>query len=440
MQRLDGTKMLSPVRSAPPIRAELAGYPAVLWWSLWFWLGTRPAVALLLREDLYTASVVSSLITVTLALLFALFALGKPSHVRARTGIWAGVYYAITTVSSLASPFITSENFLRVFGLLASSASVTFALVVYFNRTSSLSALKLAAQGYVPGILLMTLVLVASNPSLLAFREMAWRFGDPDVLHPNVLGAAFGAGLLALVFLPVYPFLVRYGLAMLIGIALLATVSKTSIAATAIGLVSGWFLLRGIRKLSLSLVLSFGGIVGSLVVGNFVLDQVEAYFSDPYLSSTLSGRTVLWDFVLRLVAERPVLGYGFAVLKDVMLPYAPSLGWRLAVQAHNAYVDVLFSSGYVGLAVFAALLLRIMYFLVVSIRILRDNTPSAFLAALTMFLLVRSVTEGTLNLGPDFAMLMTVALAAENVVYHKRLSLSSGASLLVPYSLSVGRR
>jgi O-antigen ligase len=386
---------------------------------------------LLLRDDLYTASIVNSLGAVAFGLLFALLALARPSRWRSSVAFWAGAYYTVTAVATLTSPFVTSDNVLRVLGLMASSAAITLAFVVVFNRAAPLSALTLAARGYVSGILVTTLALVATNPSTLAFQEAALRFGDLDVLHPNSLGAAYAVAFLALVFLPVYQSLpLRYGLAVFLGTTLLATVSKTSIGSTLVGLVVGWFVLRGVRKLTFGLALSCGAALGALLIGNYLLDQLEAYLSSPYTSSTLSGRTVLWDLVLWLVEERPALGYGFAVMKDVLLPYAPSLGWRASFnQAHNAYLDVLFSSGYVGLAVFAMVLLNAVYLLVVAIRVLGGKDPAAYLSAMTTFLLVRSATVGALKLGPDFSMLVAVALAAESVARRARSKTSSVETL-----------
>lgn len=401
----------------------MAWHVVVLWWLLWFWLGARSVVPLLFRENLYTASVVNSLSAVIFGSFFTLLALLRPSLLRCRIGFWAAAYYAVVVLATFTSPFLTGENLLRVLGLLATSSAITLALIIAFNLVAPLPALLLAAQGYVPGVLLTTLTLVVTNPSVLALQEAGGRFGDVEVLHPNSLGMAYGLGLLGLVFLPVYrSVLLRYGLAFLFAIALLATFSKTSIGAVVVAMGAAWFVLPAIRKLGFGLVAGLGGAFIALLVGDYVLDQWQAYLGNRYLLSTLTGRTVLWTLVLRLLAERPALGYGFAVMKDVVGPYASSIGWWSSYnQAHSAYLDALFSSGYLGMTFFALLVLRTLYLSVAAIRTLRGNLPAPYLAAITTFLLVRSVTEGALNLGFDFGVLMAVALASERVVRRGQL-------------------
>lgn len=394
----------------------------VLWASLWFWMGARLIVPLLLRDNLYTASVVSVFSAVGYGFVFALFTLVRPSVLKSSVSFWAAVYYGMVFLATSISPLVSGDNFLRVVGLLAVSISISLSLIVGFRLMPPLSALVVAAQWYIPGVLLATLFLLVTNPAAFAFLEVGGRFGDAELLHPNSLGLVYGLGLLFLLFLPVYPWrLVQYGLTFLLGLALLATFSKTSIAAVVVAIAVAWLVLRGVRKLVFGFAAALGGTVLALLMGNYVLSQLQAYFDNPYLSSTLSGRTVLWHLILKLVTERPVLGFGFGVLKDLVGPYSSSLGWSVTiVQAHNAYFDVLFSSGYLGLIFFVLLILRYVYIVVVAIRSLRGDRPAAFLAAVTVFLLARSLTEGALNLGFDFWVLMTAALAAERLVWLSR--------------------
>lgn len=59
--------------------------------------------------------------------------------------------------------------------------------------------------------------------------------------------------------------------------------------------------------------------------------------------STLGGRTQLWSEVLQLVFERPIVGWGYAASRDVILDRVPWAGY-----AHNAVVQTLVDLGVVG--------------------------------------------------------------------------------------------
>jgi len=59
---------------------------------------------------------------------------------------------------------------------------------------------------------------------------------------------------------------------------------------------------------------------------------------------TLSGRTYLWTNYVRLIAERPLLGYGFAVVSRM----GSFWGTVSTTNTHNGYIEVLLSTGILG--------------------------------------------------------------------------------------------
>lgn len=75
-------------------------------------------------------------------------------------------------------------------------------------------------------------------------------------------------------------------------------------------------------------------------------------------SSDLTGRLGIWDAVIALGQQRPVAGWGWV---SYWVPWAApfdDLAFRNGVrqlQAHNAWIDVWFQLGVIGLIVFAAL-------------------------------------------------------------------------------------
>jgi exopolysaccharide production protein ExoQ len=77
-------------------------------------------------------------------------------------------------------------------------------------------------------------------------------------------------------------------------------------------------------------------------------------------SSDLTGRLGIWDAVIALAEQRPVVGWGWV---SFWMPWAApfdDLAFRNGVrqlQAHNAWIDLWLQLGLIGVAVFAALVI-----------------------------------------------------------------------------------
>lgn len=77
--------------------------------------------------------------------------------------------------------------------------------------------------------------------------------------------------------------------------------------------------------------------------------------------ATLTGRTEIWDYAIRYINERPLLGYGYNVFWEETGPVKrylmKDLGWEPA-SAHNGYLEVALNFGVTGFLLFAAFLLE----------------------------------------------------------------------------------
>lgn len=96
----------------------------------------------------------------------------------------------------------------------------------------------------------------------------------------------------------------------------------------------------------LLLVCSAG--IGALLTTS--LTEVLATFGrDP----SLTGRLPLWEILAKLIAHRPLLGYGYSAFWSIDNPYAQyvwsAVEWD-APEAHNGYIDLLLQVGVPGLA------------------------------------------------------------------------------------------
>src|SRR3546814_398526 len=102
--------------------------------------------------------------------------------------------------------------------------------------------------------------------------------------------------------------------------------------------------------------------VGFLAVGAFFVPQtwidrmktIETYQED---SSALS-RLEVWRFGIKIANERPLVGGGFRVSYDdaIYLKYVPDARKGRGRNYHSVYFEVLGELGYVGLAIYLALL------------------------------------------------------------------------------------
>jgi exopolysaccharide production protein ExoQ len=142
---------------------------------------------------------------------------------------------------------------------------------------------------------------------------------------------------------------------------LVATKSKTSLGVAVLVTVAGPFLHtllgRGgaVRLLALLVVMGVGlcSMVAASAAGVTTDDLLLLVFGD----LTFTQRTPIWGAVVRSIADRPWLGYGFGSFWDIgavlnPLRYAPWDAFYMDAQvintAHNGYLDQLLQTGAVG--------------------------------------------------------------------------------------------
>ncbi|MBP2312545.1 O-antigen ligase family protein [Azospirillum soli] len=174
----------------------------------------------------------------------------------------------------------------------------------------------------------------------------------------GVLRRAPSIALAALLLIASWWFLVQTNSKTSLGLAMLLTVALPGPL---------WALNRiESARLALPLMALLGLSLGVLYLGVLGID-----FEDLQLlvfgDLTFTGRTFIWDALVREIADRPLLGYGFGSFWDIGQPLNPIksaspyeffLLANLINTAHSGYLDVLLQTGVVGLLLAVAALLR----------------------------------------------------------------------------------
>lgn len=387
----------------------------LFWRLLWFWLGASYSLPLFFPTNLYWVSAASVLSSISLGTLFVITWLYRPLRINSSFAKWVFLYVAWVAFTSVLSPYVW-ENWLSTAGYFIATIFLLIAIMIGLRFLNTDYAIIVAGRAYVLGVAFTTINLV-----LLGLKESS-RFGNDELLHPNSLGFLYSSVLCFLLSFRLFRFKILKNLVLLVfAILLVLTFSKTSVIAMLVAVIAGSVFQQGWHKAKYILSLLIIGVIVYIFLADYLQSQIQVYTSNPYLVSTLTGRTILWDWVLEMVGERPWLGYGYATFREVFKLYSLALGFVVpATQAHNALLDVMFTGGYIGLTIFVVILIKALIVVLKTSAKFQGEPKALFMVLITTFILVRSLTEGSLNLGRDFLFLVLTVLLGERCLSLER--------------------
>ncbi len=174
--------------------------------------------------------------------------------------------------------------------------------------------------------------------------------------HKNVLGHVMSVGVIAELYILTATKLRSFWQAIWHILVLCGCVTLVALArsSTAMVLVAVYFF-GAITFLILRRAPQYFG-VGLAMLVVIVATVALIYWAYPTLilsDPTLTGRTQLWTVILRLIWDRPLLGWGYSAMwlpnDDLTLVISDAVGWT-PPQAHNAFLEVTLGLGIVGLA------------------------------------------------------------------------------------------
>lgn len=210
---------------------------------------------------------------------------------------------------------------------------------------------------------LASLFLGAVVPQMGRMQELfpgAWR---GVWLEKNNLGAVMAIGFVASASAALHNPQRRifWALMAVLMVALvLLSQSKTSLVAVVLGVGGLSFVYLVQRGPVLGIALTWLAVTIVLCLAGFLWLAPDKIFLLLGKDPTLTGRTFIWDGIDRVMAARPLLGYGYGVVWTDESAYAPLAkithvaGFR-AYHAHSCWYEVWLGLGIVGLVLWAVI-------------------------------------------------------------------------------------
>ncbi|MEM7455856.1 MAG: O-antigen ligase family protein [Planctomycetota bacterium] len=254
---------------------------------------------------------------------------------------------AIASTAGLVGIVLASATLLVQIGLLPMLHTLFYALALY-NLGSWFAFFVVPEIG------------IFDEP--IADGEFFVRMGGLG--HPNTLGQFSGVTIVLGAILWVYYDARSLWRALIIVSAagcLVASLSRGSTVATAIALLiafrSFFFSREMLQYWVLLAILAIFGMIGLLMIGDpigYVEGKLTSLTKSGEVSelTTATGRSEIWAYTLRLIAEQPLLGYGATCSKFLLEDYVS--------YAHNMVLNVALNAGaFAGLSVVGFFVYRI---------------------------------------------------------------------------------
>lgn len=141
-----------------------------------------------------------------------------------------------------------------------------------------------------------------------------------------------------------------------------------------------------------------------------LMDRMAYYL---YHDSTLTGRTIIWQFLEYEIEQRPLLGWGyqsFWLVPDSPSSMAP--GWvKMMPEGHNGYYDTTVELGYVGLTLLYVFIAATLH----AVGRVADRDPARawVLLSLALFFIMWNYFESLWMRGFEFLWIVFLIVAAE---------------------------
>jgi exopolysaccharide production protein ExoQ len=337
---------------------------------------------------------------------------------------WALMFLFFSGCSLLWSGTASLPAAIAYWCAMASDVAIVILMLRAGNSTQVANSLM---RGYVWGACAVAII------AWLLPAQSDLRLGDEDLVGPNAIGylCAF-----ALFFAQ---YLIREtdgkwgAAALLLGVTLLRSLSKTTIIAFLAA--EAVLLLRDKSMRSRTkLLLALGTVAIVAAFSSLLYSYYDIYTNAGNQAETLTGRLGLWTYFLAEGIQQPWIGHGFHSVWKVVPPFG---GDQFeARHAHNELLQQFYAYGVVGVCMFAG----IYGGLWLQLRKLTAGPRRTFFFALILFVLIRGLADTDafdLSL-PLWSIILISMLAIHADAASKKIAES--ASLARPASLDPAQR
>lgn len=309
----------------------------------------------------------------------------------ALSSAWSGFpELALRRSFSLAACFL--------FGFYVAAVFSPTRLFVLITRAAMIAA--------VASLLLFATMPAIGREPLLAGHPLRGVFAQKNVIASELLPAL-------ICYLYFWQAAIRPFRQIVLGVAAVLACLLLSNSAMGLGIAAAMFLLaaffRSSRIRHLPIVLLIIALLLLVIVATFLLAAPDSVFGLIGRDPTFTGRSAIWQLAAHYIAQRPLLGYGYASFWNVGDNASKhifySIGW-VTPDAHNGYLDLALQLGLVGGTLGVLLLLR------------------------TLLGAVRALKQGYLP-EAQWIIMIVVMIAASNFVQSDLMALGFNSSVLL---------
>jgi len=336
----------------------------------------------ILGTDPQTGVEASLVLNILLLVAVAFHSLGEVRHpvsqmAQLRPVRWAFVFLSFSCCSLLWTSAASLPAAIAYWCAMAADVAIVILILRAGRLTEVGSSLM---KGYVWGACTVAII------AWLLPAQSDLRLGDEELLGPNAIGYLCAFAL----FFAQYLAREKNGkwgaAALLLGVTLLRSLSKTTIVAFLAG--EAFLLMRDnsmSRRTKVMLALGAAAIVAAF--SGLLSSYYEIYTNAGNQAETLTGRLGLWTYFLAEAVEQPWIGHGFHSVWQVAPPFGADQ--FEARHAHNELLQQFYAYGVVGVCMFAG----IYGSLWLHLRRLASRPKRTFFFAFLLFILVRGLAD-----------------------------------------------
>lgn len=272
-------------------------------------------------------------------------------------------------------------------------------------------------------LVVVTFLVVIFNPQRGITQEIhvgAWR---GPWIEKNYLGSQMTRGLVIMMC----AFAMRpdrgwiwVPMGILCFVLVILSTSKTALLASILA-IGAFLCIRAYRRYPrLRLVLVYALIAAMVSFIVMILMIPDSLLGLIGKDSTFTGRTDIWDALIRSIKQRPLLGYGYNAYWFEEL--GPSYYVRLSLQwgvpsAHNGWIETWLSLGIIGVCLFTVQYVSAL--ILAFIRLFNGGTETYWAIIMTLTFLVFSLSESSVLQQNDLSWVIFVAITAKLFAFER---------------------